>query len=223
METALNSGYAAAHRCCPRHSSLVTSSPSDCTYKPARCVLVVARRNHMMNSDCCNDKDEHQGTQLRAQHHKMPHGTSSDASYYELFVSATENGRVFAQQTSYTHDENLTRSLTDSEILERENYQTTTVNLWRQYMKLEHPVATTKEEVLQQRVVAACLASEFASSRAKRTESRAASVYPPNIYAWENFKHEVEQYKVNEGTLTLDDSLERVFYSSVTLAKTLNR
>ena len=223
METALNSGYAAAHRCCPRHSSLVTSSPSDCTYKPARCVLVVARRNHMMNSDCCNDKDEHQGTQLRAQHHKMPHGTSSDASYYELFVSATENGRVFAQPTSYTHDKTLSRSLTSSEKMERKNYQTTIDNLIVQYSEMEHPVATTREEVLQQRVVAACLASEHTSGRAQPTESRAKRMYPPNIYPWNNFNQEVEQYIVKEGPFLLLKRLERVFYSSLTLAKTLRR
>ena len=153
----------------------------------------------------------------------MPHGTSSDTSYYELFVSATENGRVFAQPTSYTHDKTLSRSLTSSEKMERKNYQTTIDNLIVQYSEMEHPVATTREEVLQQRVVAACLASEHTSSRAQPTESRAKRMYPPNIYPWNNFNQEVEQYIVKEGPFLLLKRLERVFYSSLTLAKTLRR
>ncbi len=167
----------------------------------------------MMNDDR-NDEDEHQ---LGTQHHDMPLGTSSATSYYRLFASVTENGRVFAQPESYDND--LPLLLTHSEKIERENYKNTIENLIIQYNEMEYPVATTKEEVLQQRVVAACLASEHASSRAKSSESRAGRVYPPNIYLWENFKQEVEQYKVNEGTSTLVNSLGRVFISSLTYAR----
>jgi hypothetical protein len=100
-----------------------------------------------MMIDQDNNEDEEQQQQQQQQ--------QGSIHYYEFFDEMTNNGRVF--------DEDLSKkvikreSLTPGEQETREAYKETIESLQEYYDNCDdkdHPIATTKEEVLQQRVVA---------------------------------------------------------------------
>ena len=142
------------------------------------------------------------------------------AEYYKLFDERTNDGRVFDEDMS-AQNVNKTR-LTSNEAKARTNYEAVIKTLRTEYKKSKyvHPIATTKEEVLQQRVVAPCLAPKNVSSRAATNERRAGREYPKRIHAWTDFRENVENYKINEGTSLLDEALNQIFLMSLNIAET---
>ena len=76
-------------------------------------------------------------------------------------------------------------------------------------------ISTTKEEVLQQRIVAPCLASTNVSSRSAPNELRASKMYPNSIHPWDVFRQEVEKYKIDEDASPIKDEVSEIFYFSL--------
>ena len=147
--------------------------------------------------------------------------TKGTNTYYDLFDSMTNNGRVFDEDLSA---KNVSRtSLSPSEARARNAY-TAMIRLLRSKYKRQkdvHPIATTKEEVLQQRVVAPCLAAAQASCCSATSSSRAGRIYPKRLHVWTGFREKVESYKIIEDAASsMDDTLEEIFYSSLDRATT---
>ena len=142
------------------------------------------------------------------------------SSYYDLFDRMTHSGRVFTEDLS---DVDVSRTtLTSQEERARTEYTATVETLRSEYKKRVHihPIATTKEEVLQQRVVAPCLASSNVSSRSAAAEPRASRVYPHTIHPWNTFRQEVERYKINEDSTSMGETMDMIFYFSLDRANT---
>jgi hypothetical protein len=140
---------------------------------------------------------------------------SSSINYYQFFDQKTNHGKVFDEYLSAQHVGK--KSLTASEKKARSLYQETIETLHGYYRGKNHPVATTKEEVLQQRVVAPCLGIGRVSSRSATNERRSHRVYPTNFHPWTDFQEQVENFKVN-GSAT--EELDQIFYTSLKNAKT---
>jgi hypothetical protein len=142
----------------------------------------------------------------------------SSINYYDFFDQNTNNGKVFDEDLSA--QDVSQKSLTEGEDIARSEYQTAIDILHDHYDNCDdsyHPVATTKEEVLQQRVVAPCLGQESVSGRSATNESRSHRIYPANIHPWTDFQEQVENYKVNGNA---SKKMKRIFYSSLDRAKT---
>ena len=91
-------------------------------------------------------------------------------TYYEYFDKVTNNGRVFIDDLSVA--EVSINDLTPPEENSRNAYIAVHELLRSEYDRHNyvHPISTTKEEVLQQRIVAPCLASTNVSSRSAPNE-----------------------------------------------------
>jgi hypothetical protein len=146
--------------------------------------------------------------------------TTVASTYYDFFDKVTSNGRLFTEDLS-AHEVFRT-ALTPEEGDTRTAYASTVQKLQSEYMKSKyvHPVATTKEEVLQQRVVAPCLVSINVSSRSDTRNPRGGQMYPENIHPWHGFRESVEGYNMKEDTSVLDQPIENIFLSSLQRAGT---
>jgi hypothetical protein len=84
--------------------------------------------------------------QHHGQHQEQHPCTEGENTYYDLFDSVTNNGRVFSEDLNAT-DVDIT-SLTLAEVNARNAYTEKVRRLYKDYDDMEHPIATTKEEVL---------------------------------------------------------------------------
>ncbi len=84
---------------------------------------------------------------------------SSDphSKYYGYFDEVTNGGKVFTENMSAIQVNRL--KLSKAEVNAREKYEKMVSQLYEAYTKprMNHPVAASQEQVLQQRVVATCL------------------------------------------------------------------
>jgi hypothetical protein len=155
--------------------------------------------------------------QHHGQHQEQHSCTEGENTYYDLFDSVTNNGRVFSEDLNATDVDKT--SLTLAEVNARNAYSEMVRRLNKDYNGMEHPIATTKEEVLQQRVVAPCLVSEDASSRSTATPSRVGRKHPKSIDVWTDFRQHVESYQIVEDDSSSEiDPINIIFYSSLQLA-----
>jgi hypothetical protein len=139
-------------------------------------------------------------------------------AYYTYFLNLTNNGIVFYVDLS-SDPEAKKGELTKQEKDERLAYYRTIHKLHEHYMaQQQHLVCISKEEVLQQRIVAPRLKAEGKVSwRSSQSESRANRFYPPNINVWEGFQSEVAMYNLNDDKTEL--FIESVFFKSLSRAR----
>ena len=116
--------------------------------KVATCT-VVDTSTTMKQDDDDNHKDE---GQPQPQPPPQQQHNINDSEYYEFFDQVTNNGKVFDEDMSAQVVNQKT--LTDVETKARTAYQKKIKSLNQCYDDMDHPVATTKEEVLQQRIFA---------------------------------------------------------------------
>ena len=140
-------------------------------------------------------------------------------AFYEHFDRLTKNGRVCIDDLSAV-DVSI-NDLTPQEENTRKAYTANVKTLRSLYDNRgnEHPIATTKEEVLQQRIVAPCLAFTYICSRSVANVPRAGRMYPQSIHPWNTFRQEVEGYKIDDDASSMEDSLKQIFHSSLIRAK----
>jgi hypothetical protein len=103
---------------------------------------------------------------------------TTNTDFYQWFDARTGSGKVLKIDFS-SNDKVTPEKLEDDEVDERTEYYDTLQELYDMYFEAKHPVCCTKEDVLQQRIVAPSLEAGKVSNRTKPTESRAVRLYPP--------------------------------------------
>ena len=96
------------------------------------------------------------------------------SSFYRAFDTATGNGRVLTSDLSSTFVEIM--KLHETEIAERNSWLQTLNTIYAHYINAQrpiaHPIVTSQELILQQRLVAPVLPAGKVSTHSKPQESR---------------------------------------------------
>jgi hypothetical protein len=177
------------------------------------------------NSHNDNHKNQHFKKNFTCEEHEqlqtIPTTTTTASSkYYEYLNSTTKEGKLF--NTDFSSEPDVPEgNLTEKEIKERTAHYDTLQKLYEHYNTAlqRHPVCTTKEDVLQQRIVAPHLTTGKVSSRGALNEKKVGGLYPPTINEWKEFESDVENYNLNHiSTPCLPWSIGEVFMESLTRA-----
>ena len=119
------------------------------------------------------------------------------SSFYRAFDTATGNGRVLTSDLSSTFVEIM--KLHETEIAERNSWLQTLNTIYAHYINAQrpiaHPIVTSQELILQQRLVAPVLPAGKVSTRSKPQESRKGRLYPITIQEWDRFKESVPTFQ----------------------------